>query len=99
MDLGVLNNYTVIVVMGLCLCVGYVIKNSLDFIKNKYIPLIMAVMGIVLNLINCCGEIMATKGAELGPLVLQIILSGAMSGLLSTGVYEAFRGIIEGKDK
>ena len=99
MDLGVLSNYTVIVVMGLCLCVGYVIKNSLDFIKNKYIPLIMAVMGIVLNLINCCGEIMATKGAELGPLVLQIILSGAMSGLLSTGVYEAFRGIIEGKDK
>lgn len=99
MDLGVLNNYTVIVVMGLCLCVGYVIKNSLDFIKNKYIPLIMAVMGIVLNLINCCGEIMATKGAELGPLVLQIVLSGAMSGLLSTGVYEAFRGIIEGKDK
>lgn len=99
MDLGVLNNYTVIVVMGLCLCVGYVIKNSLDFIKNKYIPLIMAVMGIVLNLINCCGEIMATKGAELGPLVLQIVLSGAMSGLLSTGVYEAFRGIIEGKNK
>ena len=99
MDLGILNNYTVIVVMGLCLCVGYVIKNSLDFIKNKYIPLIMAVMGIVLNLINCCGEIMATKGAELGPLVLQIVLSGAMSGLLSTGVYEAFRGIIEGKDK
>ena len=42
---------------------------------------------------------MATKGAELGPLVLQIVLSGAMSGLLSTGVYEAFRGIIEGKDK
>ena len=99
MDLGVLSNYTVIVVMGLCLCVGYVIKNSLDFIKNKYIPLIMAVMGVVLNLINCCGEIMATKGAELGPLVLQIVLSGAMSGLLSTGVYEAFRGIIEGKDK
>ena len=99
MDLGVLNNYTVIVVMGLCLCVGYVIKNSWDFIKNKYIPLIMAVMGIVLNLINCCGEIMATKGAELGPLVLQIVLSGAMSGLLSTGVYEAFRGIIEGKNK
>ena len=99
MDLGVLNNYTVIVVMGLCLCVGYVIKNSLDFIKNKYIPLIMAVMGIVLNLINCCAEIMATKGAELGPLVLQIVLSGAMSGLLSTGVYEAFRGIIEGKNK
>ena len=99
MDLGVLNNYTVIVVMGLCSCVGYVIKNSLDFIKNKYIPLIMAVMGIVLNLINCCGEIMATKGAELGPLVLQIVLSGAMSGLLSTGVYEAFRGIIEGKNK
>ena len=99
MDLGVLSNYTVIVVMGLCLCVGYVIKNSLDFIKNKYIPLIMAVMGIVLNLINCCGEIMATKGTELGPVVLQIVLSGAMSGLLSTGVYEAFRGIIEGKNK
>ncbi|MDO5010183.1 MAG: phage holin family protein, partial [Intestinibacter bartlettii] len=34
-----------------CICIGYVIKNSLDFIKNKYIPLIMLVIGIALNII------------------------------------------------
>lgn len=98
MDLGVLSNYTVVVVMGICLCVGYVIKNSLDFIPNKYIPLIMAMLGIVLNLINCCGDIITNfNTVGIGPLLLQIILSGAMSGLSSTGVYEAFKNFIEGK--
>ena len=38
MDITVLLNYVNIVVLGICLCVGFVIKNSLDFIPNKYIP-------------------------------------------------------------
>ena len=37
MDISVLTQYLTIVVVGICLCVGYIIKNSLDFIPNKYI--------------------------------------------------------------
>jgi len=38
MDISILTQYFSIIVVGICLCVGYVIKNSLDFIPNKYIP-------------------------------------------------------------
>ena len=51
MDLSVLSQYLSIVVMGICLCVGYVIKNSLDFIPNKYIPAIMLVLGTTINIL------------------------------------------------
>ena len=43
LDLNVLGNYIVLLVVGICLCVGYVI------IDNKYIPCIMAILGCVLN--------------------------------------------------
>ena len=46
MNLGFLNNYLVLVIVGICMCLGYIIKNSLDFIPNKYIPLIMMVLGL-----------------------------------------------------
>lgn len=100
MDMGYLNEFTVPVVLLVCLCAGYIIKNSLDFIPNKYIPLILAVLGIVVNLINCSVEINQNiSDPSLGPLILRTIVGGAMSGLMSTGTYEAFRNLIEGKDK
>ena len=43
MDFQFLCDYAEPIVVGICLCVGYVIKVSLSFIPNKYIPLIMAV--------------------------------------------------------
>ena len=51
MDISMLNNYLVLVVVGICLCVGYVIKHSLDFIPNKYIPLIMLLLGTIVNIL------------------------------------------------
>ena len=44
-----LQEYVVLVVLGICLCFGYIIKHSLSFIDNKIIPLIMGVTGVVLN--------------------------------------------------
>lgn len=71
-----LNEYSVPVVVGICLCVGYVIKHSLSFINNKYIPLIMAVLGLTINiLINLPG------------VTAEVILGGLFSGLASTGVH------------
>lgn len=72
-----------IIVLGICLCIGYVIKNSLDFIPNKYIPLIMLILGTVLNIIFNIPNI---TGA--------IVLTGMISGLASTGLYEVFKNLL-----
>lgn len=86
MDLSVLTEYLVLVVVGICLCVGYVIKNSITIIPNKYIPLIMAILGTVINVLINLNNISA-----------EIILAGMLSGLASTGLHEAFRNLIEKK--
>ncbi len=80
----ILSKFVVVVVMAICLCLGYVIKNSLDFISNKYIPLIMAVVGVVLNT--------WLSGWIFTP---EILLGGLASGLASTGAFEAIRNIID----
>jgi hypothetical protein len=82
-----LTDYVVIVVMAICLCLGYVIKNSLDFIPNKYIPLIMAIVGVILNI--------WLNGWSFTPVIL---LGGLASGLASTGAFEAIRNLGNKKD-
>ena len=84
MDLTFLTEYLVLVVVGICLCVGYVIKKSITIIPNKYIPLIMAVLGTIVNISMNTNNISA-----------EVILAGMLSGLASTGLYEAFRNLIE----
>lgn len=84
MDISALSQYLSVVVVGICLCVGYIIKNSLDFIPNKYIPLIMGILGLIINiLINLSTGITA-----------EVVLGGLFSGLASTGLYEMFRNLI-----
>ena len=68
--------------MGICLMVGYVIKQSLDFIPNKYIPLIMAVLGVVSN-------VLIKKGIS-----GDIFLGGMFSGLASTGLHQTFKNLL-----
>ena len=78
----ILAEYVVVVVVAICLAVGYVIKHSLDFIPNKFIPLIMAVLGVGLNIwINN------------GLFTAEILLGGLASGLASTGAFELVRNI------
>ncbi len=80
-----LSKYVVVVVLAICLCVGYIIKHSISFIPNKFIPLILAVIGIVLNIwIN---------GWTFTP---EILLGGLASGLASTGAFEMIRNITGG---
>ena len=86
MDLAFLQSFCVPTIVGICLCVGYVVKNSLTFIPNKYIPLIMALLGLILNIfINHV-------------FTAEIILGGLFSGLASTGVHQFFKKLIKGKD-
>lgn len=78
----ILSQYVVVLIMAICLCLGYIIKNSLDFIPNKYIPLIMAVVGVLLNL--------WLQGWIFTP---EVLLGGLASGLASTGAFELVRNI------
>ena len=86
MDINILTQYFDIITVGICLCVGYVIKTSLDFVPNKYIPLIMLILGTILGVVS-------------NGLTLASVLSGMVSGLASTGLYEAFRNLINRGDK
>ena len=86
MDISILLEYVNVVILGICLCVGYMIKNSLDFINNKYIPLILGLLGLAINIV--------TNLSEITPVV---ILSGLISGLAATGLYEAFKNLIGNK--
>lgn len=84
MDL--LNQFIVVAVMAICLCLGYVIKHSITVIPNKYIPLIMAVLGVILNV-----------WMNAWTFTPEILLGGLASGLASTGAFELVRNIKEGK--
>lgn len=79
------NDYLVLIIVGICLCIGYVLKNLIPTDKiNKYIPLIMAVLGVVLN--------MWLNGFAISP---EILLGGLASGLASTGMHQLFKQFIE----
>ena len=73
----ILSDYLVVVVTGICFAVGYIIKNSLSFISNKYIPLIMATLGVGLN-----------AWVNAGLFTPEILLGGLASGLAATGIFE-----------
>ena len=75
-----LTEYTLPVVMGICLCVGYVIKIWIGDVDNKYIPTIVAVLGVALSV--------WVNGWQITP---QAILCGLISGLSSTGAHQAFK--------
>ena len=47
-DLGFLTEFMVPVIVGICLCVGYVVKKWIKDVDNKYIPTICAVLGVLL---------------------------------------------------
>ena len=81
-----LNEYMLPVVLGICLCVGYIIKQWLSDIDNKYIPTIVAVIGVILSV--------WISDWNITP---EIILSGLISGLSSTGLHQIFKQFIENK--
>ena len=84
-----LNDYMVLVVIGICLCVGYVLKHVVPTeAVNRYIPLIMAVLGVVLN--------MWVNAFAFSP---EILLSGMASGLASTGMHQIFKQFLGKHDK
>ena len=83
-----LNEYLVLIVVGVCLCVGYVLKHLVPSEGvNRFIPLLMAVLGIVINV--------WVNSFTFTP---EILLGGMASGLASTGMHQLFKQFIEHTD-
>lgn len=82
-DISFLGEYVVVLVLGICLCVGYVLKHLVTTDKiNRWIPLLMGVLGVALNI---------WIQAAFTPVVL---LGGLFSGLASTGLHQVFKQLI-----
>ena len=82
-----LNDYLVLIVVGVCLCVGYVLKNVVPSEKvNRFIPLIMLVLGTLVN--TWMNDFTFTP---------EILLGGMFSGLASTGMHQLFKQFITKK--
>lgn len=80
-----LNEFIELIVVGICLCVGFMLKNVVPSEKiNKFIPLFMGVLGVILN--TWIHEFAITP---------EIILGGLVSGLASTGMHQAFKQFVD----
>ena len=88
MNLEFLTEYCTPVIVGICLGLGYVVKKWITDVDNKYIPTINAVLGIVL-----------AAWLHAWSVTPEVILTGLFSGLAATGLYEAFRNVVEGGAK
>ena len=84
LDFTQVTNYFVLVVLVACLVVGYILKTSFTSFPNKYIPTVLALVGMTLNL--------AVSG-----LSIESAVYGAVMGLASTGLHQAFTRFIEGQ--
>ena len=88
MSLDFLKDFQIPIIVGICLCIGYVVKKWIKDLDNKWIPTICAVVGLIIAL--------WIGGWQVTP---QIVLEGLFSGLSATGLHQLFKQLIEGGDK
>jgi MFS superfamily sulfate permease-like transporter len=88
-DLSFLLEFIDPIILGICLALGFALKNAFEKFPNRFIPLsalcIGTVLAIVLNFQN--------------GITAEVILGGMISGLASTGLYELFRNLIHKKEE
>ena len=82
MDFTVITEHFELVVILGCLVIGYILKHTFDKVSNKYIPTILAVLGAILN-------------AAVNGVGLENVIYGAVMGLASTGMHQAFTKFVE----
>lgn len=81
MDTNILYDYLNFITAGMCFCIGYSLKEAFPEFPNRYIPLTLMLVGIAINI-----TISSSCSSE-------VVLSGMISGLSSTGFYEVKRSI------
>lgn len=88
MDFSTLTEYFVLVVVVACLVVGYIIKHAtfLKWIPNDDIPVILAVVGLAMNMF-------VSKPS------VESAVYGAVMGLASTGLHQQFKKWISNNEE
>lgn len=86
MDLNFISEMYIPLVIALCLVVGYILKHWIKDVDNKYIPTILVILG---GISACLSQM---------DISLELIVSGMLSGLASTGLHQAFKQIIGEKN-
>lgn len=88
-NINMLNTWVNPTIVCFCLIVGYAVKHLLPKVSNRIIPTVVVIVGVVVSLwIN--------QWAVITP---DVILSGALSGLASTGLHQLFKQWIDGGGK
>lgn len=87
MDYTLLTEHFEFVVLVACLAIGYIIKHGSLFkkIPNDDIPVILGILGAVLNLV-------------VTGLSIESGVYGLVMGLASTGLHQGFKLFVEGKN-
>lgn len=84
----IINAYVVPEIIAFCLVLGFIIKKWVKDVDNKWIPTIVAVVGIGLSVLM-----------NLDSLSVGAIVGGAVSGLASTGLHQMFKQWIDNGGK
>ena len=82
-----LTEYIVPVIAGICLIVGYIVKNFTDA-DNKYIPAMVTALGVILAV-----------WMNWPAITPEVIFGGALSGLASTGMHQLLKQWIDNGGK
>ena len=85
-DMSIFNELALPLVVAACLVLGYIIKKWVKDVDNKYIPTILAAVGVVLA---CLVK---------WDISVEIVVSGAFSGLVSTGLHQLFKQLVQPAD-
>ena len=80
-----LTNFIIILPCAAALVIGFLIKHAIPAIPNRFIPLICAVIGLGVNI---------WVNLSVSP---EILVTGLVSGVAATGMFEMVRNLIGGK--
>lgn len=73
-------------IVVVCYCIGLIVKHGIKKLDNKFIPVIVAVSGVILACVTQRG------------ISLDIIAQGIISGWASTGIHQTFKNL-KGEEK
>lgn len=76
----ILSAYVIPEVIALCLVLGFIVKKWVKDVDNKWIPTIVAVVGVLIAAVM-----------NLDSLSVGVLVGGAVSGLASTGLHQMFK--------
>ena len=87
MNIEFLADYIVLVVFGVCICAGWMLKQWSAIPNNIIVP-VLAVIGVVIN--------MWSNDWTITP---EILLGGMFSGIAASGTYEYIKRFVYKKEE